>query len=433
MSIRKKLIVLLFSVMAIALIALCGCMGELGPEEYLSGESAWNQYVMYYGNGGTFNSTNDQLVKRIHYKPGVEIIGNDTEVRGFSVARDDYTFGGWYYVQLGADGTPVFDENGGVTLTDPVSFPKTIKENEKLYFGALWIPKVKLDIRLVTDDGGSFTVASTVEGEQVITTYNPGDTLTLRSFIKGYAQIERRAPVTPQNKEYTFTQFFYDEACTQRVISNIPVPENDGSAVNPVIYAQYVKGDWTIVENADGVQDMLSGSGKYWIANMSENKVIDCSKITRSLRRSEWPKTIEGNGYTLKGINTGLVAVKISTANESYSLFGQFTENTVIKNLTFEDLKVNVNNDKQNVSIFLLSNGVSGATLENVTLKNVSLEILSANQSVVNIPKTASGYITNNWLFGGLGTDSAFLEAYNGVKVDGAKLTINDTVYNFGE
>lgn len=241
--------------------------------------------------------------------------------------------------------------------------------------------------------------------------------------------------MTPQNKEYTFTQFFYDEACTQRVISDIPVPENEGSAVNPVIYAQYIKGDWTIVETAANVRDMINNpQGKnYWFAGMSAEKVIDCSSFTRTLRRSEFAARVEGNGYTLKGIHTDVNSgYTLSDANAQYSLFGQFTDKTVIRNLTVEDLTVWAKNSKDNVSVYLINNGVSGATLENLTFKNVTLTV-DSNTNVANIPALSDGYLTNNWLFGGLGADSAFLGAYKGVKVDGAKLTINDTAYNFGE
>lgn len=421
MSIRKKLLVLIFSVTALALCTLVGCMGEMGAEEFLTGVGAYNQTVTYYGNGGTFNGTGNLLEKTIHYTPDSYVINEFDDVRGFSVARTGYSFGGWYYVALNADGTPEKDGNGGITLTDtPLDASRKIQANEKWYVGAMWIPDVKLEIKLVTDDGGNMTASNGTE-------YKNGDVITTRAFLNGFAVMDTATPV--RSSTHTFTQFFYDEACTQRILSNIPQPEGE-DAENPVIYAQYLKGEWEIVRTARDVRSMMfNPQGKnYWIATMNEQKVIDCSTVSAiPLRNDIFEARIEGNGYTVKGLT---VKSTLQEAGATYSLFGELGENSVIKDIMFEDLSVTANTARP-ASIYLLSGQTNGATLDGVTFKNATLTAAGAN--ITNIPSIEGGYLTDNWLSGGFDNDEAFLEGFTGLTIDGAKLIINGTEYIFGE
>lgn len=420
MSIRKKLLVLLLSITAIAALALTGCMGEMGAEEFLDGVGALNQSVTYYGNGGTFNGTGNLLEKTLHYMPDSYVITEFDDLRGFSVARTGFTFGGWYYVELEESGAPKKDENGQVTLTDRIlDNSRKIQANEKWYVAAMWVPDVKLEIKLVTSDGGKMTTDKGVE-------YENGDVITTRSFLNGEAVMDTATPV--RSSTHTFTQFFYDEECTQRVLSNIPQPEGE-DAENPVIYAQYLQGEWEIVRTARDVGSMLNNPGgkNYWIANMSEQKVIDCSSITRTMRTGMFEAHIEGNGYTISGLSYDTT---VQEAGSTYSVFGQLGENTVIKNLTFEELSVSARTARS-AAIYLLGGSANGATIEGVTFRNATLKVSGA--SIINIPATEGGYRTDNWLCGGFDGDAAFLAAYAGLTIDGAKLIINNTEYIFGE
>lgn len=419
MSIRKKLLLFILSLTALALFVLAGCMGEMDAEEFLKNEGALNQYVVYYANGGTFDGSNTTVTKTIHYVPDSYVINDFDGVRNVSVARPEHVFNGWYYVALGTDGLPALDEDGNVTLTTPVDFSKKIKENEKWYIGAMWVADVRLEIKLVTSDGGKMTAS---DGKE----YENGALLTTRSFPNGVAVMDTTAPV--RTSEYTFTQFFHDEACTQRVTANIPQP--DGGEGNPVIYAQYLKGSWEVVRTASNVRAMLFSPGgkNYYIATMSEEKVIDCSNITAlPLRSGEFNAHIEGNGYTLKGIP---VTSTLQTAGATYSMFGQITDKTEIRNLAFENITVTATTARS-LSIFAIFSSADGATLENLSFKNVKLNI-TASVAVTNIPAVDGGYQADNWIFGGEDTDAQFLAVHSGVTLDGAALSINKTEYVFG-
>lgn len=419
MSIRKKLLLPILSLMALALTICAGCMGEMDAEEFLTGKDALNQYVVYYANGGTFDDSNTTTVKQINYAPDSYVIDDFGEVRNISVARPEHVFNGWYYVEM-KNGEPVLDGEGNITLTStPVDFTKKIQKDEKWYIGASWVADVKLEIKLVTSDGGKMTSA---DGTQ----YSNGDVLTTRTFPNGVAVMDAVAPVK-SNDEYTFTQFFYDEECTERVTANIPQPED--ASENPVIYAQYIKGEWSVVRSASDVRNMLftPGGKNYWVATMLEEKTIDCSNVSLGLRTGEFKAHIEGNGYTIKGLD---VKATLSTAGAAYSTFGQFTENTVIRNLTFENLTVSATTSRE-ASVYAVCSSAVGATLENLAFKNVKLNITSG-VAIANIPAVGDGHVTDNWLLGGEGTDAAFLAAHTGVTLENATLTMNKKEYPFG-
>lgn len=92
--------------------------------------------------------------------------------------------------------------------------------------------------------------------------------------------------------------------------------------------------------------------------------------------------------------------------------------------MTIDGLTVNVTNARQNVSLYLLGSGAeNGATIENVAFKNVKLTV-ATNTDIMNIAKAGEEYVSTNWLFGGEGTDVAFLEKFKGITVERATLLI---------
>lgn len=415
----------LISVGSAALALFAGCSGEMGADEFLASKDATNQIVTYYANGGFFDGTRNIVVKDIHYVPDSYVIGDFNEVQNVSVAKDENSFGGWYYVEtkdgkpVTSDGKPLDATCSNISKTNtPVDFSVKIKQDEHWYVYADWIPNIKVDVVLVTDDNGD------MHGEDGTTVYKNGEILTHKNFQQGVAIIDMETPV--KSSDYTFTQFFNDKECTDPVLKGIDMPKGDNPA-NPVIYARYIKGNWNIVKDSSGVRRMLNGlnSGNWYICNMSENKTIDCGSLTglASLRQGEVGARVEGNGYTLKNLSYKIVNSAIQQDGR-YSLFGIFGAESVMRNVTFENLSVTVTTARE-ASLYLLAAGASdSAVLENVKFKNVSLSINTAS-NVLNIGKNGEEYDTRNWLLGGVGgTDKAFLEKFTGVTVESGKLTM---------
>lgn len=420
---KTKIVLILASVSAAALALFAGCSGEISADEFLAGKDATNQIVTYYANGGSFDNTSN-TVKDIHYAADSYVIGDFDSVQNISIAYDGNVFSGWNYAQTGADGKPLTDEDGNVLVSDrAVDFTVKIKQNEHWYVCAMWTPDLRVEVKLVTDDKQDMSGANG-------SVYKYGDVIENKSFRQGSAVIELKYPPVT-SPDYTFTQYFYDEECTQRVLGNIAMPEGEDPE-NPVIYAQYIKGNWTMVRETADVRSMLNGlsSGNYYLCNMSANKTIDCGNMgVVPLKAGEIGARVEGNGFTLTNI-TYTVSNTLQ-AGGIYSVFGQISENTVMRDLTFENITVNLTNARQDVSLYLLAaSAADGAVIENVTFKNAQLNITSQTE-IKNIPANGEEYDSQNWLFGGEGTDAGFLEKFNGITVESGKLTINGKEYTF--
>lgn len=415
----------LISASAAALALFAGCSGEIGAEEFLKDKNATDQIVTYYANGGFFDGTRNIVFKDIHYAADSYVIGDFENVQNISVAKDENSFGGWYFVET-ADGKPVTSDGEEVNdtcsnivkTTDPVDFSVKIRQGEHWYVYADWIPNVKVDVILVTDDGGD------IHGADGTTVYKNGEILTHKNFQQGVAIIDTTVPV--RSSDYSFTQFFYDKECTDPVLSGIPMPEGENPE-NPVIYAKYIKGEWNMVRTSSDVRRMFVGlnSGNWFICNMTENKTIDCSGIRGlALRQGEVTARIEGNGYTLKNLSYTVVNTALQQ-DGTYSVFGRFGADAVMRNVTFENLSVTVTTARE-VSLYLIAAGASdGATIENVLFKNVQMTV-NANANIINIGREGEEFNAQNWLLGGVGgTDKAFLEKFTGLTVESGKLTMN--------
>lgn len=416
---RTKIALVLLSVSAAALAVFAGCSGEMTADEYLEQVGATDQVVTYYANGGSFDGTGNIYEKEIHYKPDSYVIGDFDGVQNVSVALKGSTFGGWYYVQTDAEGKPVTDAEGNFVKTDKqVDFSVKIKQGEHWYVYADWIPDLKVIVKLATDDDKAM---SCKDG----TVYEPDDEISYIPFERGSAVIDFKIKLAESN-DYTFTQFFEDKECTKPVLGNIPMPEGENPQ-DKVIYAQYIKGNWNMVRESADVRRMFLGlaSGNWYFCNMMENKVLDCSSIgVVSLKAGEIGARVEGNGFTVK--NLTYTVNNTLTAGNTYSVFGRLEDSAVMRNLTFDGISVNVTNTRQDISLYLLSAGVSSsAVIENVTFKNVRLTIAS-NAEINNIGKAGEEYNAQNWLFGGEGTDTAFLAKFTGITVESAKLLIGE-------
>ena len=413
---KTKIGLILFLMATAAVTLFAGCIGEMGAEEFLKDKDAYEQLVTYYANGGYFDGTKSITEKTIHYTPDSYVVGDFEDVQNISVAKADNEFGGWYYAELDNENKPVKDNDGNVVVTDrAVDFSVTIKRGEHWYICADWIPNVKVDVVLVTDDGGDVH-------DRNNKTYKNGEIMFSLNFQQGFAIIETTEP-TIKVTDYTFTQYFYDEECTQRVLGNIPMPEGEKPA-NPVIYVKYIKGSWNVVRDYKGVRQMLLGlnSGNYYFSNMSEDKTIDCSAMTPvALRQNEVGARIEGNGFTIKNLSYNVVNTAVQVGG-TYSLFGSFGSECIVRGLTFDGVTITATMARE-VSLYAISaGGADGAVIEDVAFKNVRLSI-TTNTNVTKIGKDGDDYNVGNWLLGGAGsTDAAFLERFKGLTVESGKL-----------
>lgn len=408
---KKKLkgrLIVLFASMAAAFM-LGGCSFGDSFEDVIANNNLQAQ-VTYYSNGGAFEGSSDK--KDMYFKSGLKAlnIGVDSVTNGTAqITRANYHFGGWYYAVLDEDGNPVYEDEEKKTykLGDPVDFSKPLQEGDHWIVVAAWIADVKVNVRLVCDDGLSIPV-EVEEGEEEVV-YKKGDIVETRAYSTADVVVnpgDGKAPFDCDDSAYTFVDYYADEACTKPVQWPIQRQEEDVT-----IYAKYLQGKWDVVRSVKDATDMFNGitTGKrYYLArdvDLSGKKVA---------AKNVFDGEIQGNGFKLS--NLTVVKSKI-TGGSKVSLFGDIQETAVIENLTLDNLTFTYSLQSSPVEIyFVFTSLAQGAKITNVTLSG-QMTISKAETHIVT--NLAEGY--GHCLFGGYQTDEEYLTATNGggFKVEG--------------
>ena len=324
----KGMFILLLS--AIASVCLfAGCAERLTKEDIFEKYELTSQ-VTYYANGGEFE--NRQKTKQMGYKDGSKVLnlGIDTVTSNdkVSISYTEHTIIGWYEVEM-KNGEPVYlDKSKGlVKLTDKaVSFDEVINSGEEWHIGMKWKEYAKIYFELVCEEP---TETITVDDE---TEYANGDVVKTRSFYyKAWKEINV-APFKAEDNSHTFLSYYYDEACTQPVETEIAEQEEDLT-----LYAKYLTGNWSIVRNKNDFQTAFVNMGKPMGKNAAGiylTSDIDCTGLTFS-PIANFQNKFKGNGYTVS--NMAVERSKINSATQ-VSLFGNIKESASIENVSFENI-----------------------------------------------------------------------------------------------
>ncbi len=423
MKLKAKIsaILILLVIAVCSLFAACQVGGEKWQQTV---GDARTQYITYYAGGGMFDDNADKVVKDIYYTAGTPTMGADAVVSSLKLAKTDWLFKAWYYVECDAEGNPVFaseeDKKAGIpVLTDrEVVFPLTLQKDEHLYLGAKWARDYKIKYFL-HEDSPDITVGGKV--------YKAGDELKDDNFgafdSKTLSYSPTQQPVN--SSDATLLEYYvkneageYEVPAEYRIVKPTEYSEGDEEPF-VAVYCKFVKGLWTMVRTASDVSDMygnLASGGKYYIT-----QDINCADNPQlTLKVGAINCEIEGNGFTIS--NQKFQRQNLSL-NLKCSIFGELSESTVIRNITFENIEVKVTSiPKTRVSVYLFSHGIqSGATLENVNINGSTLDIskVHSEATIENIPKTVDGdYLTDSWIY----ADGD----YSGVAYDNLTLKIND-------
>lgn len=406
----KRAIVLLFSALA-ALLMLVGC--ELG----MTKEQAMNAYdakasVTYYANGGDFGNGN--TTREIFYRANSRPlnIGVDAMLSGTTITlkRDKYDFGGWYHVLEDENGNPIVDEKTGICQLDmerPVDFSTAVlQEEDAWYLGALWTAKVKVRVRLVSDDvitdkdGVAFDPAA----EDVY--IQESDYVPTNNF-QTELRVDESPIELPKGSAYTFVGYYFDKEATRPIVAELR--QQEGQTEDVIVYAKYISSEYTVVKTASEVGEMFdnlrSKNNKFYIA-----RNIDMSSTTGISFNNNLAATVEGNGFTISNLSF----TKSSTSGPQ-ALFSTVKSTAVMKNLTLENVSFDYKVPNSASIYFVFQKMESGATIENVTLSGV-MNISGPSDAIIN--NLMNGY--DNCLFGGFESDAAYTTANpNGFKVLG--------------
>lgn len=314
-----------------SLFIFAGC--KLGTTlDDLKEEYSLKAQVTYYANGGEFE--NKRTVKNVYYAEGQPVANiGGTEIPNISLTYTGYEFDCWYHAETDGNGDIVYtDETNTLPkMSDTkADFSKTLSAGEHWTLVANWLANAKIRVKLVSEDiqdNEKITIAG-VE-------YAQGDEIVSYDF---YGE-ERKRPspsdisnkLSVKDKAYTFVQFYTSETCDTAVDWPIARGEED-----IVIYAKYIKGNWTIVDDASDIVNIFSlgvaENRKYYQIND-----IDCAKSTASVMTSDFAGEWHGNGYKVKNLKINKEKIATST---TVALFGNITATAKIIDVTFENIDV---------------------------------------------------------------------------------------------
>jgi len=338
MNLKSKRILAAAALLA-ALCLLAGCGEEQTPYE-INDTEGYTVSVKYDANGGIFTTNTPVMVDSYNLsqvpvaggKAQIALLSPDNAARGndaFAAVKNGYFLAGWY-----AQRTETAD---GYTYAQPWDFENDILQVDAagtyssaepvLTLYAAWVPLFQIDFYNL-DSGdllSSYTFDPNLEQSLLVPAW---DTET------GAIEMYR----FPERSGYTFAGAYYDAQGTQAVTTEAlvhtgTVDHATGSAQNPVmdLYVDWTEGEWYHIYNVEQFLDNASVAGSYVLhADLDFEGEIWPS----ALMYGNYSGTIEGNGHTMKNIQT----TQTNNSKVNAGLFGYLSETAAIRDVTFENV-----------------------------------------------------------------------------------------------
>ncbi len=386
----KKIAVLgLLLALCIAGVAFAAtkCSKDTSPYKGYS-EAGYSFSVKYDANGGTFTTNTDTLIDtyNINDLPANEdgqkvasLLDPNSSARGnqaYLAAKVGYYLAGWYQVR-----TEIKDEDGNVT--GYIYSGKCDFENAKLYIDpdknynpekpvvtlyAAWVPSLTYEFYSVDGEGNTVLIGTKDmnpigSSEITVPAYNPETgVVDINDF--------------PYLQNNTYSEIYTDKECTEKITDATiahtgSYDDSTATVANPTmkIYCKLLDGIHVRVDSADkliananlnGVYTLegdLDFSGKRWPEVFSEGS---------------FSGKIIGNGYSIKNVTLE----QSNNSVTSFGLFGQISEGAVIKNVTFDNITVNVKaGSRLNANIGIIAGVLADGVMDSVKLKNSKMVV----------------------------------------------------------
>ncbi len=372
--VKTKLVVLLACIAASFLFGGCTLgttLDEIVQTNHLEAQ------VTYYANGGKFDGGD---VKQMYYKADSLVfeLGFMNTTNGTATAeRAGYDLEGWYYIEVDEQGNPI-KENGELKFGGKVDFTQRIQSGEHWYIAPKWIAQVRLDVKLVCDDGAQISIDGITEP------CKKGDIVKSYSYDAGTDIVQGFSAVADETGNYAFADYYFDEACTQPVI--FPIAKEENQTENAVVYAKFIDKSWTVVRDSEQIRDVFSNTQadkKYWISRDIDANGIEIAPV------ESFACEMQGNGYTISNltvVKTGL------QRNEVVSFLGNIEAPAVLKNITFENLQGSYKYDNKSAekvkAYFVCASMEAGATVEGVAFTGESSKVTVSLAGGSNRPTT---------------------------------------------
>ncbi len=386
-----KLILLSCSLLVIAVL-LAACAKDASPYGGYN-KNGYTVSVKFDANGGVFAPNTSVRVDSYDLSKYTANAEGKKEIKLFDpndAVRDDQKYAaylnethylaGWY-----TERTEVSDGNGGTTYsysgwwdfdTDRLALDADKEYSAKepvITLYAAWVPKFSYEFYTVDEKTGAITQV----GEPMVIDPTTDKGLRLPSLNEQTGKIGD-ANDFPTLSDKTYNKIYTDPELKNEVTGAVVTHSGSfdkatAQSSNPVmkLYCTTIDGLWFEVDTPDKI-----AKNAFANANFILKSDIDFSgKFWPSgLQTGNFTGSIDGNGYTIK--NVTVTQSNSSAAN--FGLFGQLTESARIKNVTFDGIKIKVNDGLRpnGANLGILAGSISeSADIENVVIKNSTLEI----------------------------------------------------------
>ncbi len=396
-----KIKIFLFSCLLLTLALFASsCSSDLSPYEDFN-KDGYTVSVKYDANGGVFTTNTEVIVDTYNLssfetgddgKKAIKLFAPDDEIRGkqaYPASRVGYYLAGWYTERTLVSGEgedAVYSYGGKWDFTadrlrlDPDGDYNAHNAVITLY--AAWVPAFSYEFYTV-DENGNETLIGTRTENPTAPSQLMLPTVNTETGKLGYSKD------FPALNDMTYDKVYTDKELTNEIVSELithsGVFDPDTAELeNPVmkLYCTTLDGLWFEVDSAEKI---------------SKNSYLNAHYILKNdidFEGKSWPATftskgfkgsIEGNGYTIKNITL--------TQNQNsvtyFGLFGQISDGAEIKNVTFDNITVNIKagSRTQGCTFGILAGLISeNSVIEGVTLSNSSFVFSSKTQPYISRP-----------------------------------------------
>ena len=432
-SLKWKLITVCAAIASLFVFAGCKFNQSLEDIRNKYGLVASVKYVVNSTDAIYFGDSAKE--KTLYFKensPAMDINGDIEVSTGsgavkLSYSDDKYEFKGWYYAQIDeATGEPLTNADNTVKLGEKVDFSTLrLQSGDELTFYAKWELKRTVRVMLLCD-----------ENEQILgtdgKTYTNGMELRTYSFNSSGKRsypytTEATLPLKVKDNAYTFLEFYSaadwtNEANMMRqdnANNSWPLERNDEQ--DTVIYARYIKGNWTVIKNAAGVQGFFNnagdGSRNFYLLHDVD---MDGKTVSPISNLEAFNARLQGNGNTIKGLKVSVTGLG---KDKPTSLFGVINARADglanMTDVTFDGVSVTYElDDRSNYqAIWLLFSklGDNAKPFENVAFKGEVKMTINRNKALV-FNMYSDDWHENSWIYGGMDEDGGYIldTAYTG-------------------
>ncbi len=389
----KNIIKIIFLSCLTVIIAasVSACNSGASPYEGYDGDG-YTVSVKFDANGGVFTSNTEvrvdtydlsQYKTNSNGKKEIKLFDPNDPIRGdqqyAAYLDEDHYLAGWYTERTeneDADGNVTYSYSGwwdfenDLLELDPSGQYSAGEAVITLY--AAWVPHFTYEFYEVMPDGSVSMIGTPISTEP-----GSGASIKLPSTDTVTGQLGY-ANDFPKLDGKTYDKIFADRELMQEITSETLTHsgsfERETAAVkNNVmkIYCTTLDGLWFEVDSAKKITDNaflnanfilksdIDFEGKYW---------------PETFKSSNFTGSITGNGYTVKNISI----TQSNSDSMNFGLFGQLTDSSSLKDVTFDNVKVVVTDGLRNTAsnIGILAGSISdGADISGVILKNSTLQI----------------------------------------------------------